>query len=586
MSYIGKAPTQGIRNRFYYTATSGQTTFSGADDNGLTLAYADARYTDVYLNGVLLVSGTDYTATTGTSITLTTGAAASDNIEILTYEISSLADVVSATSGGTFDGAVTFNSNISADGGTIKLDGNYPVSNHNVALGNAALNASMSGTHNVAIGSNTLCAITTGCRNVMLGYNSGLNNTCGAENTVVGDSAFYSNINGAYNVAVGRRALQSNTASNNVGVGYDALKVNTTGTHNVAVGAISLDANTTGVRNTALGYCAMTAETTGESNVAIGTAAMALSNGSCKNVAIGRNALLNNVTGSFNTVVGEFAGGCTTSSCNTFIGDGAGSLVTTGSHNTVLGRYSGNQGGFDIRTLSCNIVLSDGAGTPRMYYYDNCDRWTIPSLSGSVNSCLAALSIARDDASRQIVFGRSNTGVGEGGIGADVNYAIRLYSGSGVPVLQVTQGGALSKCSGSFRIDHPLPAKTDTHYLYHSFVESPYADNIYSGHTALNNGIACVNIDCHSGMTDGTFEALNRCFRVFTSNESGWDPVKGSIVNNCVVICSCNTSSADDVSWLVIGERQDQHMYDTDWTDDNGKVIVEREKTPEDDLNP
>jgi hypothetical protein len=26
---------------------------------------------------------------------------------------------------------------------------------------------------------------------------------------------------------------------------------------------------------------------------------------------------------------------------------------------------------------------------------------------------------------------------------------------------------------------------------------------------------------------------------------------------------------------MVIGERKDKHMMDTDWTDENGKVIVE-----------
>jgi hypothetical protein len=42
--------------------------------------------------------------------------------------------------------------------------------------------------------------------------------------------------------------------------------------------------------------------------------------------------------------------------------------MTTGSSNTILGGYSGNQGGLDIRTSSNNIVLSDGDGNPRQYY--------------------------------------------------------------------------------------------------------------------------------------------------------------------------------------------------------------------------
>jgi hypothetical protein len=39
--------------------------------------------------------------------------------------------------------------------------------------------------------------------------------------------------------------------------------------------------------------------------------------------------------------------------------------MSTGSKNTILGRFTGNQGGLDIRTSSNNIVLSDGDGNPR-----------------------------------------------------------------------------------------------------------------------------------------------------------------------------------------------------------------------------
>ena len=49
---------------------------------------------------------------------------------------------------------------------------------------------------------------------------------------------------------------------------------------------------------------------------------------------------------------------------------------------------------------------------------------------------------------------------------------------------------SLSKGSGSFQIDHPLPAKKDTHYLQHSFIEGPKADLIYRGKTTLVAGIS------------------------------------------------------------------------------------------------
>ena len=135
--------------------------------------------------------------------------------------------------------------------------------------------------------------------------------------------------------------------------------------------------------------------------------------------------------------------------------------------------------------------------------------------------------------------------------------------------------GALSKGSGSFKIDHPLESKKDTHHLVHSFVEAPQADNIYRGKIDLVNGTATINLDTVSGMSEGTYVLLNTNTSCFTSNETDWDAVKGSVTGNILTINCQNTSSTATVSWLVIGERQDQHMKDANWTDENGKVIVE-----------
>jgi hypothetical protein len=74
----------GTADRFKFTATANQTTFSGADDSGNTIGY-DSGYLDVFLNGVKLVNGTDFTATNGTSIVLTTGATVSDILEVIAY---------------------------------------------------------------------------------------------------------------------------------------------------------------------------------------------------------------------------------------------------------------------------------------------------------------------------------------------------------------------------------------------------------------------------------------------------------------------------------------------------------------------
>jgi hypothetical protein len=67
MSYIGQGLGQGQAERFVYTASGGETSVS-LDDDGRGIAYTPNQL-DVYLNGVKLKNGTDFTATTGSSIT-------------------------------------------------------------------------------------------------------------------------------------------------------------------------------------------------------------------------------------------------------------------------------------------------------------------------------------------------------------------------------------------------------------------------------------------------------------------------------------------------------------------------------------
>ena len=94
----------GTSARFTYTATAAQTTFTGADVNGETLAY-DAGYADVYLNGVRL-SGADITITSGTSVVLASGASAGDILDIVAYGTFNVAAVDgSAINSGTINEA-------------------------------------------------------------------------------------------------------------------------------------------------------------------------------------------------------------------------------------------------------------------------------------------------------------------------------------------------------------------------------------------------------------------------------------------------------------------------------------------------
>jgi trimeric autotransporter adhesin len=137
---------------------------------------------------------------------------------------------------------LTASSNVSFDGGTIKLDGNYPVGARNVALGDTALDdGSLTGNDNTAIGHEALTA-----------------NTSGGQNTALGRSALAANTTGTTNTGLGFSALiASTTGSANSSVGSESLTTNTTGSFNTALGDQALKFNTTASNNTAVGYQAL-----------------------------------------------------------------------------------------------------------------------------------------------------------------------------------------------------------------------------------------------------------------------------------------------------------------------------------------
>ena len=122
MAYIGKSPHRGVRNRFVYQATAGQTSFSGSDADSKTLTYTDSLYLDVYQNGVLLKPGTDYAATTGTSVVLVTGASLNDVVEMVAYDIFSVANSYTKTESDTRYPFKGNNSIIRLNGQTISAD--------------------------------------------------------------------------------------------------------------------------------------------------------------------------------------------------------------------------------------------------------------------------------------------------------------------------------------------------------------------------------------------------------------------------------------------------------------------------------
>ena len=81
----GSSGATGIWKEYLYTATANQTAFTGADDNGVPLTFT-AGQIQVFFNGVLLEPTTDYT-TTGNTVTLVSGAAVGDIIQVASASV-------------------------------------------------------------------------------------------------------------------------------------------------------------------------------------------------------------------------------------------------------------------------------------------------------------------------------------------------------------------------------------------------------------------------------------------------------------------------------------------------------------------
>ena len=199
------------------------------------------------------------------------------------------------------------------------------------------------------------------------------------------------------------------------------------------------------------------------------------------------------------------------------------------------------------------------------------------SVNTSANDGLLAVvcdTNAQAFFSHQETSGEINAVFRGGAANSTVNVS---FQSDTAQVASITNNGALSKASGSFRIPHPHPSKADTHDLVHSFVESNRAGLVYDGEVDLVAGVATIDMDELVGMTSGTWVILTRDPHVFTSNETGWDAVRGTVSGATLTIeCQDNTST-DTVSYMVVAERQDAHMTtaETDWTDEEGRPIIE-----------
>jgi len=92
--YLG-IPASGVTTTAYRTVTN---TTATASQTSFTIPSYTVGYVDVYRNGVYLPT-TDYTATTGTTVVLNTGATSGDTITTISFFVSSVLNAIPNTAG-------------------------------------------------------------------------------------------------------------------------------------------------------------------------------------------------------------------------------------------------------------------------------------------------------------------------------------------------------------------------------------------------------------------------------------------------------------------------------------------------------
>lgn len=146
----------------------------------------------------------------------------------------------------------------------------------------------------------------------------------------------------------GQRFFHSSFSSTNLFVGYQAGNTTLTGsgseaTQNTGVGYQALQNLTTGAANLAFGYQALASCSTGTYNCAFGSQSLYTCGAGIGNTGFGWASLYRLTDGDYNVAIGQHSGfNLAGASYNTLAGYASGFGLTSGGYNTCLGGYAGS----------------------------------------------------------------------------------------------------------------------------------------------------------------------------------------------------------------------------------------------------
>lgn len=113
---VAEINRRALRTRYVVTASGGETSISGTDDNGATITFSANDQIEVNLNGVALIQDSDFNTNTANTVGGLSALSASDVVQIIKYERFVLTDTVSKASGGTFGGNVATTGDFTSTG--------------------------------------------------------------------------------------------------------------------------------------------------------------------------------------------------------------------------------------------------------------------------------------------------------------------------------------------------------------------------------------------------------------------------------------------------------------------------------------
>ena len=239
-------------------------------------------------------------------------------------------------------------------------------------------------------------------------------------------------------------------------------------------------------------------------------------------------------------------GNVISTSTKSFIGQGYYNYLYAGNYSAILGGFlncNQNQGGSFIGGGYQNKTLS-GYG----YNY----------IGGGLQNCINAQgngnAIAGGHNNQIQTF--ANWSGHMGGVSNTMGaYAYLRFTGS----WNLANGNNysyqsyyVSKYYSSFKINHPDPAKTDTHFLHHSTIEAPTrGENLYRYEFTTQNCTASIELPDY--------------FKFLNENEQVWVKPKNNFGNGYGVVDatqSCVTFTTDTEGQfiaLILGTRKDWH---------------------------